>query len=103
MLIRFFFQKAAFSAIINANIDIYFWLFLEGDKMSSVILGFENKLWEMADKLRGNIESSEYKHVVLGLVFLKYISDSFLERYEEIKVEYPGLEEDRDGYTSKNG
>ena len=65
--------------------------------MSSVILGFENKLWEMADKLRGNIESSEYKHVVLGLVFLKYISDSFLERYEEIKVEYPGLEEDRDG------
>ena len=70
--------------------------------MSSVILGFENKLWEMADKLRGNIESSEYKHVVLGLVFLKYISDSFLERYEEIKVEYPGLEEDRDGYTSKN-
>jgi len=72
------------------------------DKMSSVILGFENKLWEMADKLRGNIESSEYKHVVLGLVFLKYISDSFLERYEEIKVEYPGLEEDRDGYTSKN-
>lgn len=45
--------------------------------MSSVILGFENKLWEMADKLRGNIESSEYKHVVLGLVFLKYISDSF--------------------------
>lgn len=70
--------------------------------MSSVILGFENKLWEMADKLRGNIESSEYKHVVLGLVFLKYISDSFLERYEEIKVEYLGLEEDRDGYTSKN-
>ena len=70
--------------------------------MSKVNLGFEDKLWEMADKLRGNIESSEYKHVILGLVFLKYISDSFLERYEEIKTEYPGLEEDRDAYSSVN-
>ena len=70
--------------------------------MSSVTLGFENKLWEMADKLRNQIEESQYKHVVLGLIFLKYISDSFLERFEEIKKEYPGLEEDRDGYTSKN-
>lgn len=70
--------------------------------MSTVNLGFEDKLWEMADKLRGNIESSEYKHVVLGLVFLKYISDSFSERYNEIKKEYPGLEEDRDGYNGAN-
>jgi len=56
----------------------------------------------MADKLRGNIESSEYKHVILGLVFLKYISDSFTERYEEIKKEDPGMEEDRDAYSSEN-
>ena len=56
----------------------------------------------MADKLRGNIESSEYKHVILGLVFLKYISDSFTERYEEIKANYPGMEEDRDAYESEN-
>jgi len=67
-----------------------------------VRLGFEDKLWKMADKLRGNIESSEYKHVVLGLVFLKYISDSFEERYEEVKSEYPGMEEDRDAYESEN-
>lgn len=49
-------------------------------KISIVILGFENKLWEMADKLSGNIESLEYKHVIL--FFLKYIFDSFLETYE---------------------
>ena len=39
-----------------------------------VALEFENKLWEMADKLRGNFESSDYKYVVLGLIFFKYIS-----------------------------
>jgi type I restriction enzyme M protein len=70
--------------------------------MSTVNLGFENKLWEMADKLRGNIESSDYKHVILGLVFLKYISDSFEERYHEVKEIYPGMEEDRDSYESEN-
>ncbi|QMS84839.1 type I restriction-modification system subunit M [Candidatus Xianfuyuplasma coldseepsis] len=70
--------------------------------MAKVNLGFENKLWEMADKLRGNIESSEYKHVILGLVFLKYISDSFEERYNEVKQVYPGMEEDRDAYESEN-
>ena len=70
--------------------------------MATVTLGFENQLWEMADKLRGNIESSEYKHVVLGLVFLKYISDSFNERYNEVKELYPGMEEDRDAYESAN-
>ena len=70
--------------------------------LATVNLGFESKLWEMADKLRGNIESSEYKHVILGLVFLKYISDSFEERYNQIKAEYPGMEEDRDAYESEN-
>ncbi len=70
--------------------------------MDSVNLGFEDKLWQMADKLRGNIESSEYKHVILGLVFLKYISDSFEERYNEIKKSFPGMEEDRDAYEAEN-
>jgi type I restriction enzyme M protein len=70
--------------------------------MATVNLGFENKLWEMADKLRGNIESSEYKHVILGLVFLKYISDSFEERYNQVKEEFPGMEEDRDAYEAEN-
>ena len=72
--------------------------------MASVKLGFENELWSMADKLRGNIESSEYKHVILGLVFLKYISDSFEERYNELLKLYPGtgMEEDRDAYQAEN-
>jgi type I restriction enzyme M protein len=70
--------------------------------MATVTLGFENQLWKMADSLRGNIESSEYKHVILGLIFLKYISDSFIERYEELKKSGEGLEEDRDGYESVN-
>src|SRR5512143_2131334 len=47
-------------------------------------LGFEAKLWAAADKLRNNMDAAEYKHVVLGLIFLKYISDSFDERHEEL-------------------
>jgi hypothetical protein len=43
-------------------------------------LGFEQTLWQAADKLRGNMDASDYKHVVLGLIFLKYISDAFEER-----------------------
>jgi len=70
--------------------------------MATVTLGFEEQLWKMADKLRGNIESSEYKHVILGLVFLKYISDSFEERYNELVAEGEGFEEDRDFYEEDN-
>lgn len=44
-------------------------------------LGFEEKLWLAADKLRGHVDSAEYKHIVLGLIFLKYLSDVFLEQY----------------------
>jgi type I restriction enzyme M protein len=44
-------------------------------KNSSASLGFEAKLWHAADKLRSNMDAAEYKHVVLGLIFLKYISD----------------------------
>lgn len=47
---------------------------------------FANKLWAAADKLRGNIDPSEYKHVVLGLIFLKYISDAFYQRREKLKL-----------------
>ena len=45
-------------------------------------LGFEKELWAAADRLRGNIDVSEYKNIVLGLLFLKYISDSFYKRRE---------------------
>jgi type I restriction enzyme M protein len=63
-------------------------------------LGFEQKLWQAADKLRGHMDAGEYKHVVLGLIFLKYISDAFQERYDALKAEpYPDPE-DRDEYTA---
>ena len=47
-------------------------------------LGFEQKLWSAADKLRSNMDAAEYKHVVLGLIFLKYISDTFQDLYEDL-------------------
>jgi type I restriction enzyme M protein len=65
-------------------------------------LGFEQTLWQMADKLRGNMDAADYKNVVLGLVFLKYISDAFQERYEQLKKEPHASPEDRDEYTAEN-
>ena len=65
-------------------------------------IGFEQQIWSAADKLRGNIDASEYKNVVLGLIFLKYISDKFDARYQELVEEGDGWEEDRDEYTYKN-
>ncbi|MDD2889333.1 MAG: class I SAM-dependent DNA methyltransferase [bacterium] len=50
-------------------------------------LGFEEKLWQAADKLRSNMDAAEYKHIVLGLIFLKYISDAFKERYDTLYKE----------------
>lgn len=68
-------------------------------------LGFEKELWASADKLRGHISASDYRKVAIGLIFLKYVSDAFEFRYQEIiKGEdyYEGDEEDRDFYTEKN-
>jgi len=80
-------------------------------------LGFEEKLWQAADRLRGHMDPAEYKHVVLGLVFLKYIADAFQERYKQLSLwtsdpssdyyikesqaRYEILE-DRDEYKSEN-
>ena len=64
-------------------------------------IGFEQQIWEAADILRGNMDAAEYKHVVLGLIFLKYISDKFEERYRELKVENDDVE-DKDAYTEVN-
>lgn len=65
-------------------------------------VGFEEQLWQAADKLRSNMDAAEYKHVVLGLIFLKYVSDSFTEKYEQLKAEGYGDEEDRDEYLADN-
>ena len=83
-------------------------------------LGFEDKLWAAADLLRNNMDPAEYKHVVLGLLFLKYINDAFSERQEQLRLavadpksdyyvdederedEIEALLEDRDEYTAEN-
>ncbi len=65
-------------------------------------IGFEEKLWQAADKLRSNMDAAEYKHVVLGLIFLKYVSDSFEEKYQALLEEGYGDEEDRDEYLADN-
>lgn len=65
-------------------------------------LGFEETLWQAADKLRGNVDPSEYKHVVLGLIFLKYISDAFQERYDALQSEPYANPEDRDEYLASH-
>ena len=74
-------------------------------------LGFEDTLWKAADKLRGSMDSSEYKHVVLGLVFLKYVDDAFGERRAQLAADLEGdgiigdqaedLLESRDEYTAE--
>ena len=68
---------------------------------STASIGFEKQIWDAACVLRGNIDASEYKSVVLGLIFLKYISDRFNEKYQELAKEGDGFEEDIDEYTSE--
>jgi type I restriction enzyme M protein len=65
-------------------------------------IGFEQKLWIAADKLRHNMDAAEYKHVVLGLIFLKYISDSFEELKEKLEKEKNADIEDPEEYQAKN-
>ncbi|RKG68589.1 SAM-dependent DNA methyltransferase [Corallococcus sp. CA054B] len=91
------------------------------DSSQTASLGFEAKLWEVADLLRNNMDPGEYKHVVLGLLFLKYIDDAFAERGEQLQEavadpkssyyianakereqELKALLEDRDEYTAEN-
>lgn len=71
-------------------------------EVNNADIGFEDKIWKAADLLRGNMDASEYKSVVLGLIFLKYISDRFEIRYKELVDEGEGFEEDRDEYTSES-
>ena len=72
-------------------------------KTSQPTTGYETQLWQMADALRGSMDAAEYKHVVLGLIFLKYISDAFEELHAEVLAEW-GEEaaEDRDEYIAEN-
>ena len=65
-------------------------------------LGIESSLFKTADKLRGNMEPSDYKHVALGLIFLKHISDGFEAKHAELLAEYPEGAEDPDEYLAEN-
>jgi type I restriction enzyme M protein len=73
---------------------------------STANIGFEAKLWLTADKLRNNMDAAEYKHVVLGLIFLKYISDTFEEHRAKLLAgqgDYAGANaEDPDEYKAEN-
>jgi len=69
---------------------------------SGANLGFEQTLWEAADRLRGHMDASEYKHVVLGLIFLKYISDAFEELHAKLETTRGSDPEDRDEYDAEN-
>ena len=70
----------------------------------SAVTGYEAELWSMADALRGSMDAAEYKHVVLGLIFLKYISDAFEEAHAQLQAERSdGADpEDPDEYRAQN-
>lgn len=71
------------------------------EQKTTASIGFEKQIWDAACVLRGNLDASEYKSVVLGLIFLKYISDRFDEKYKALVEEGDGFEEDIDEYTSE--
>jgi type I restriction-modification system DNA methylase subunit len=75
-------------------------------KMNNNKEPIEKQLWKAADKLRKNIDAAEYKHIVLGLIFLRYISDAFEELFDKLEKgegDYAGADpEDRDEYKAEN-
>lgn len=71
-------------------------------KQDTISIGFEDKIWKAADVLRGNLNAAEYEGVVLGLIFLKYISDKFEDKYHELQADEYADEEDKDEYTADN-
>ena len=72
------------------------------NKSNGATLDFQSQLWAAADKLRGHMDASEYKHVVLGLIFLKYISDSFEELHTILYTKEYADPKDRDEYLAQN-
>jgi type I restriction enzyme M protein len=74
----------------------------EEPETSSATLGFEPQLWAAANALRGSMDAAEYKHVVLGLIFLKYISDAFEEHRKRLLAEPHADPEDPDEYRAEN-
>lgn len=65
-------------------------------------IGFEKQIWDAACVLWGHIPAAEYRKVIIGLIFLRYISSAFEKRYNELVAEGEGFEEDRDEYLAEN-
>ncbi|MCZ9655278.1 type I restriction-modification system subunit M [Lactobacillus iners] len=65
-------------------------------------IGFEKHLWDAACVLWGHIPAAEYRQVIIGLIFLRYVSSAFDKRYQELVAEGDGFEDDRDAYTMEN-
>ena len=68
----------------------------------STKIGFEKQIWDAACVLWGHIPAAEYRKVIVGLIFLRYISSAFEKRYEELLKEGDGFENDRDAYAEEN-
>ena len=71
-------------------------------KKTNVNIGFEKQIWDAACILWGHIPSAEYRKVIVGLIFLRYISSAFEKRYDELVAEGDGFENDRDAYAEEN-
>lgn len=69
---------------------------------SNANLGFEKQIWDAACELWGHIPAADYRKVIVGLIFLRYISSSFEKRYAELVAEGDGFEDDKDAYTEEN-
>ncbi len=71
-------------------------------KKNNANIGFEKQIWDAACKLWGHIPATEYRKVIVGLIFLRYISSAFEKRYDELVAEGDGFEDDRDAYLEEN-
>lgn len=69
---------------------------------SSASIGFEKQIWDAACVLWGHIPAAEYRKVIVGLIFLRYISSAFEKRYNKLVAEGEGFEDDRDAYAEDN-
>ena len=71
-------------------------------KKTAANIGFEKQIWDAACVLWGHIPAAEYRKVIVGLIFLRYISSAFDKRYQELVAEGDGFEDDRDAYKMDN-
>ena len=69
---------------------------------NNIKIGFEKQIWDAACVLWGHIPAAEYRKVIVGLIFLRYISEAFEKRYQQLVKEGDGFEDDRDAYTAEN-